>query len=263
MSSKEFKPGDKTFKQKWNDFWTNVLQKFTSFSKNIVTRCKENPKKILINYLVYFSIFAALLILDQVTKNLIFNHSTGNPYTNGGDYAQKISTDIIDLNIIGFRSLAHYGVTIISKKTTAVIVGVQIVSVILFLLFIFVPLISENWLVIIFVAIINSGVAGNMFDRFFFKGHVKDILFVPWLEKLKGQDIGTFNFADVFLVVGSIAAVIYFIISLIVEIVQENKEKEQQAKAKTENNQASGKIEQNNEPNDFVINPDDEEDLIN
>ena len=52
-----------------------------------------------------------------------------------------------------------------------------------------------------------------MIDRFAFQGHVRDIIFLPWANR------GTFNFADVDALTGTIIALVTLIVHIIKQYV--------------------------------------------
>jgi signal peptidase II len=59
---------------------------------------------------------------------------------------------------------------------------------------------------------------GNMVDRFIFKG-VRDVFFLPF------ADLGTFNFADVCIIFGSIGFVVSAVTFSLIEIYKEKRKK--------------------------------------
>ncbi|WP_051630146.1 signal peptidase II [Mycoplasma simbae] len=205
-------------KKTWSDRKQDLKDKFKHYGNELKNKWQNNKKKILINYLIFVSIFLIFLIFDQVTKSLLFKWQ---------DYENfKGDRTVLYVNaIFGIRSVEHHGVTILPWKGKTTVYIIQALSVIIFLALLAVPFLTDSKTMIIMFALIASGNVGNMLDRFMFSGHVKDIIFASFLEKWQGRELGTFNIADVSLVCGSIGLILYFFIQLIAEYIDEQKEK--------------------------------------
>ncbi|QZE12237.1 signal peptidase II [Mycoplasma sp. Ms02] len=206
--------------------WYKMLSaKIHDFWMNFVQYTKKHKRRIIWSYLAFLTVFAILLLIDQLTKTFIFKH--GNIFESrlyGDSYYVTLENrevpaesiypfnreDWIDWGIIGFRSIYHRGVTILPKGVN--ITFIQILSVAI-LVVILTVLYFVDWKAAIFLAIIAAGDAGNMLDRFIFKGHVKDILWVPFMEK--SRNLGTFNFADIWIVLGCGLYVLYLLIEVL------------------------------------------------
>ncbi|UUM19015.1 signal peptidase II [Mycoplasma sp. 1018B] len=186
------------FSQNWIKLKKIHINKFIFY--------RQNYKNLIYKYLLFIIILVVFLLLDQLTKTFLFEW---NDTHTDGTFIVKA-----DLGIIGIRSIGHRGVTILPwKDNTLVIALIQTISILMILIFFSVPFYSDKKILIIIVALISSGAAGNMLDRFFFEGGmVKDILFIPFLEKWRGKQLGTFNLADVFVFLGAISYIIYFLL---------------------------------------------------
>ena len=134
----------------------------------------------------------SIVFLLFVTADILLKHHYF-------EYPGKDATGPIthDFTVIGIRSNAHYGTTILDS------IGISISrtwSVVVFvisgLIFIALFFISKNKFTTIFVGIALAGIIGNG-TNIVFDGYVKNIFFMPW------HDSGTFNFADVLVVVGA------------------------------------------------------------
>ncbi|VEU61028.1 lipoprotein signal peptidase [Mycoplasmopsis bovigenitalium] len=190
--------------------------KFQSFVQLFRDRFKNHKNKILINYAIFVGVCLIAILIDQLTKTFIFRWKDESKFE--GD-----PTVIYQGAILGFRSVSHHGVTIIPDKSKLTIVLIQIISVLIFIALCFVPFFVDSKISVILFACIAAGDVGNMLDRFMFSGYVKDIVFAAFLEKWSGRELGTFNFADVFLVIGAVGLIIYFITEIIIEYIKEQK----------------------------------------
>ncbi|WP_051617735.1 signal peptidase II [Mycoplasmopsis iners] len=199
--------------QKKSSFGLALKVKF----KEKIAEIKSNPKQLIIKYAIFTGVLVILLLIDQLTKNLIFQWDS--THTDG------LTVDVKDYVIIGTRSVGHRGVTILPwKDNMAVIVIVQLISVLIALFLLSVPLFSNKKLIIIICSFILAGDLGNFIDRCIYDGGmVKDVFFIPFLESWLGRQLGTFNFADVCIIVGSIGIMIYYIVMLFVNKESEDK----------------------------------------
>lgn len=174
---------------------------------------KSNKIKIIQIYITIFITLLILLMIDQLTKNLLFLHGdikTLNDIEqvklNNGHYisVESIypdSSDWKDFQILGIRSIWHGGVTFAKTRNTTLI---QFFSIILFFVILFYGFFvnKRHLLQGLFIGFILSGDLGNMLDRFIFNGYVKDVFYIPFLEYLFKKTLGTFNFADVCIFIG-------------------------------------------------------------
>lgn len=199
------------FQLKWNDF---------------VKYLKNNKKQIIINYCIFIVLFIVLLLIDQLTKTFIFVHgdvnklnSDGLVYING--YWTNPETinykSVVNYGIFGIRSIWHRGVTFLPSSFNITII--QIVSVLIFIFCIFVPLMINKKLTI-FICLIASGDFGNMLDRFIFNEFVKDIFYLPWVDK------GTFNLADAWVMLGAVLIFVYLLYELVLDMAKRKKNAE-------------------------------------
>ncbi|WP_027121448.1 signal peptidase II [Mycoplasma leonicaptivi] len=175
-----------------------------------------NKKKIILSYIMFFVTFIIFFTIDQLTKNILFVHGdikTLKEGFNGHLYVflpdnrellvESIWEDTIkNYSIIGIRSIWHGSTTFLSTRNTNTIQSISIIFLILLPFFILIP--SKHFLwQSFFIGLILSGNAGNMTDRFFFAGYVKDIFYFPFFKSS-----GTFNFADVAIILGITGMVI-------------------------------------------------------
>ncbi len=66
---------------------------------------------------------------------------------------------------------------------------------------------------IVLCAAVAAGDIGNFIDRMRFNNTVKDIIFSPFIEKWSNRELGTFNFADTYI----IGAAIFMAIAVLVK----------------------------------------------
>lgn len=213
VDGRNYKP-KKTFKEHMQA----LHQRMHEYGASLKNKWKNEKKKILINYLIFVLVFIVALTIDQVTKSTLFVWKDRAKFI--GD-----QTPTYEGIILGIRSVEHHGVTLLPWENKATIYFIQVMSIIIFLGLLTTPFLIDSKVMLVLFGFISAGDVGNMLDRFIFEGNVKDILFVPFLEKWQGRQIGTFNFADVFLVSGSVGLIIWFIILIFVEYFQEQKEK--------------------------------------
>ncbi|UUD35542.1 signal peptidase II [Mycoplasmopsis caviae] len=210
--SKEYNgldPQNESFKEKIINWWNKL-----------VDHCKNDYKKILIAYAIFLGVAIAAILIDQLTKTFLFEWNSA--HTGGSNDTTYQGT------LIGVRSVGHYGVTFIpsAEHKRGPLIFIQFLSIIILIGLLTIPLLSKHLSTIIICAIIWAGDFGNMLDRFLFNMMVKDIFFVPFVEKWSGRTLGTFNFADVCIVVGCISLVIFIFTEIFIEKIRTNKEKE-------------------------------------
>ncbi|MFV8418256.1 signal peptidase II [Mycoplasma sp. VS299A] len=202
---------------------------------------KSNWKKVIAGYVIMLCAFFIFYAIDQVTKTLLFYHVDVNAMEaagkstwtlNGGTIANvnpeaifpDSSQQINYAGVFGIRSIWHKGVTFLSTNNIAFI---QVVSFIIAIAILLVPLYPSKLSLIYcaFFGILLAGDLGNATDRVAFSGYVKDEFFVPWLDK------GTFNFADITVFIGVILIMCTIVVTTIMEIVKEKKEKTENPKS--------------------------------
>ncbi|QCZ36983.1 signal peptidase II [Mycoplasma nasistruthionis] len=183
---------------------------------------KENRKKILISYLILFSVFIAMFTIDQLTKYLLFEHgdvfnansqgqvNVGGRWVDAKSIYPVNSADWKNYGIIGVRSVWHKGVTFLDTNNIGLI---QAISFIIALCVIFIPLFAKehSYYYSFGLGFLLAGDLGNATDRIAFLGHVKDEFYLPW------YDTGTFNFADICIFIGIIYLIIFMVVMAIIE----------------------------------------------
>ncbi|MXR07959.1 signal peptidase II [Mesomycoplasma hyorhinis] len=172
--------------------------KIKNFVKTILTRVPK--KRILYNAIFLFVFLLILLLIDQLTKNLIFKHEDFNEYAPD----EKL---VINHGWIGFRPLLHRGVTSGLAKVFGFTI-IHIFSFLLLFILIISVLLSKNYFFATFMIILLAGNIGNELDRLLYQNGVKDIIFIPYRDK------GTFNFADIFIISGPIGMVVIMVFEI-------------------------------------------------
>ncbi|TPR53687.1 signal peptidase II [Metamycoplasma neophronis] len=170
---------------------------------------KNNWKIILINLAIYLSVFIAGSLIDLLTKKYIYH--TGYQ----GSSPEYV---VYSSGFIRFWSVFHAGTTIELGLGN---VGLHIISILIMAGTLFITLFFKDkgyrW-TIAALALVSAGSFGNMYDRFAFGG-VRDIINLPW------ANYGTFNFADMWLVLGAIAALLSIIILVLISSIRNKKNK--------------------------------------
>ncbi len=156
--------------------------------RNFVEYFVDNKKTIIINYLVFLGVFVIFILIDQLTKTFLYDNA---------DDKQLVVT--YQNALFGIRSVANYGLTFTGNGSINIGLVTFLNIIILLACLIFVMFLHSYWFAI-FIGLIFTGSLGNTIDRLSF-GYVKDIIFLPWLDR------GTFNFADVDVIVGCIGIV--------------------------------------------------------
>ncbi|WGI36638.1 signal peptidase II [Mesomycoplasma lagogenitalium] len=182
-----------------------------------------NRKKLIINSILTVSILLILTLIDQLSKNLIFEHKyfTAKPNWNENN-------TIIDYGFIGFRPLMHYGVTSGLERLFGGFWFIHLFSLIIVIVTPYWMVFSKRYYLLVFIGFLWSGTFGNMIDRFMYNNGVKDILFIPW------RDNGTFNFADIFIIIGAIGVSLSFIY---ISLIESHLEKRKQIRSKAKLNE--------------------------
>lgn len=160
---------------------------------------KIGKKRLIINILIAFLVILITLLIDQLSKNLVFTYEEYRESTDKG-FVKSISW-----GFIGFRPFLHQGVTSGINNVIG-FTGIHIFAFLISLILLILIPFSKRYSLTIFMAILLGGNWGNEIDRILDDNHVKDLLFLPFVSSS-----GTFNFADIFIFVGPIGI---FIISL-------------------------------------------------
>ncbi|WP_341490866.1 signal peptidase II [Mesomycoplasma ovipneumoniae] len=160
---------------------------------------KIGKKRLIINILIAFFVILVTLLIDQLTKNLVFTYEEYRESTDKG-FVKSISW-----GFIGFRPFLHQGVTSGINNVIG-FTGIHIFAFLISLILLILIPFSKRYSLTIFMAILLGGNWGNEIDRILDDNHVKDLLFLPFVSSS-----GTFNFADIFIFVGPIGI---FIVSL-------------------------------------------------
>lgn len=187
--------------------FNNMKNKIFKFNNNIKEYLENNKKNITINFLIFLAIIFILLLIDLLTKGLLFQWENeellqGLHQLKGERYRNWL---------FGIRSVSNSGLTSFGNLLPTELVHF-FNFIVLLLCLIFLIMLKSHWFAVS-IAFIFSGTLGNMIDRFAFNGNVRDIIFLPWLDR------GTFNFADVDAIIGSTMASIV----LILQIFKDNK----------------------------------------
>lgn len=169
---------------------------------NFVQYLDDNRKKIIMNLIIFIYIIGILLIIDLVTKQTLFEWSENNLGKN--QYDNNFRTQNW---LFGIRSVSNSGLTSFGNNMPLGLVHFFNFVILIVCIF-FVIILKSKWFVVS-LAFIFAGTLGNMIDRFAFEGYVRDIIYLPWFDR------GTFNFADVDAVVGTIMASVTLIVQLI------------------------------------------------
>lgn len=174
-----------------------------SYTKN---HFEENRKLIVFNMFIFFGTIISLILIDQLTKTFLFTGSWENGKLEGDGITK------LDIGFVGIQSISNHGVTFIKNIPTWIL---HIFSIFIFIVCGLFAFYSHDKLLIIAISFTFAGTFGNFLDRIMFNGTVKDILFIPFLRNFNFADNffhGVFNFADVWLFVGSTISIIYIII---------------------------------------------------
>ena len=139
-------------------------------------------KHLLRNFLS--SIFV-LLLIDLLTKQYLFDENNLYNVTNKITYQNWL---------FGIRSIKNSGLTFLPNASDVVLVST--INIFILIVCLISLIFWKNILLSIFIAFIFAGSLGNTVDRLAFS-YVRDIIFTPWLDK------GTFNFADMDVIIGS------------------------------------------------------------
>lgn len=146
--------------------------------------------KTLRNAIIFIIVFTILFLSDILLKYFLFDKAAENPLIYDAVANQK------DYVVIGVRSLAHYSTTFLDFANMEIPnwASILISSIIAAIITVLIA-ISRTKVAVIGLSIMLAGTLGNTIDNIY-HGYVRDVLYTPWLDK------GTFNLADVLIIVG-------------------------------------------------------------
>lgn len=162
------------------------MRKFKHLLRNFLSYIIDNKKTIIINYVVFLSSIFVLLLIDLLTKHYLFDE--------GNLYQETLNNVTYQNWLFGIRSVKNSGLTVFPNASDVVLVST--INIFILIVCLISLIFWKNILLSIFIAFIFSGSLGNTVDRLAFS-YVRDIIFTPWLDK------GTFNFADMDVIIGS------------------------------------------------------------
>lgn len=148
--------------------------------------------------MIFIIVFVPLIAIDQGTKAGIFT----------GDKSGRQSDTIADWKIIAFRSQFHTSTTFLDFIGSSLPRwAALLIDYILVFLFASIIAFSKSKWTSALASIALAGIIGNTIDASVIHG-VRNVFFIPWMDR------GTFNFADVIIVVGSVLTGLSFLIPL-------------------------------------------------
>lgn len=147
------------------------------------------------SYIYALIVLIPLLIVDQVSKAIIYD----------GSHISNVGETQSDWGFIAFRSQFHTSTTFLDTigKSMPHWASITLDYVLLIIFTVALFFIKKKWYSIA-LAVLLAGVIGNTLDASIFHG-VRNVMFIPY------NDSGTFNFADIFIVVGSIMLAVLII----------------------------------------------------
>ena len=134
--------------------------------------------------MLFAFVFLLFFIGDLLLKYFFFDET-------------KLGVTTHDWKAIGIRSNAHYGTTVLDflkidiSTTWSTVIFAAIAAMFILMMFF-----AKNKFTVIMISVTIAGIFGNGLDVVY-KGFVRNIFYMPW------HDSGTFNFADVLIVVGA------------------------------------------------------------
>lgn len=154
--------------------------------KTFVNYFNNNKKTIYRNFIIVFVASTIFLLIDLLTKHFLFQDPGEGP-------GQKV--DSYSNWLFGIRSVRNPGLTFFGPEAVNVAL-ITFFNVIIWISCLVSLIVLKNALLIVCISLIFSGSMGNTIDRLHF-GYVRDIIYLPWFDR------GTFNFADVDVILGS------------------------------------------------------------
>ncbi|CAM9097801.1 signal peptidase II [Mycoplasma marinum] len=181
---------------------------------------KRVDKKIFTkNFIILCFVMGVFLAIDQFTKLALFAkispdkicHNIQNRY-------------VVDKGLIGTRLVTNTGMFSSLGANVVPYWGVQTLTSIVFIFLVFGALISKKTLTAVGFSLMAAGAFGNILDRFMLTyeldgkiyHYVRDWIYHPKMDR------GTYNLADVEVVLGSILTATSIIINLFKEEKKEN-----------------------------------------
>lgn len=151
--------------------------------------------------MLFIIVFIPLIAIDQGTKAGIFN----------GDKSGHPSDPVGDWKVIAFRSQFHTSTTFLDFIGSSLpLWSALLIDYVLVIAFAALIAFSKTKLTSIAASVAFAGILGNTIDASAFQG-VRNVFFIPW------RDNGTFNFADVIIVVGSIGTGLSFMVPMLLK----------------------------------------------
>ncbi len=173
--------------------WKLLFYKFNKYSTQY---------EYLIKIIIIITTFFVWFLLDFLTKYFLFTFDVTK---------QNIG---VSYGIIGVRSYPHANTTLISfLKLSINPQFIGIFAIFMSLILIIMAIKVKRKLISFWLMMIIAGILGNGIDFLRF-GYVLDIIYIPWFDR------GTFNLADVLIVVGIIGLAITIFIN---EVIRERK----------------------------------------
>lgn len=169
--------------------------------------------------LVFLLVLSLFYLTDLLTKLFIFDKH---------HLFRTEDEKITNWIVIGFRSVPHDNSTLFSALGVSLpLYAHYIINFGLAFLFSLPALFARSYSISIGTGILVAGILGNTIDKLITSGevifngqiyshYVMDILFLPWFDR------GTFNFADVWIVLGAGFLLLFFIIGLIKDFSRRN-----------------------------------------
>lgn len=155
----------------------------------------------------FFIFFITFFAIDFFTKSFLYDHEWWKEHQSGGFKGAHQYKNAF----FGIRSLAHYNSTLFSFLGLTISIKIRLylhLGVIIMLLILAIT--TKSYALNICFGIILGGVLGNTLDIGLTRGHfVRDIIFLPWVDR------GTFNLADIFIILGATSLLIITIIKII------------------------------------------------
>ncbi len=184
--------------------------------KNYLKKLADKiDKKLLIrNTIILISILFVFILIDQLTKVFIFAKADPN-WKVGIESGRFISEG----KLFGIRLVINTGMFSSLGADTVPYWGVQTITSLIAIIVILVALFNKNLITVVGFSLIAAGALGNILDRYMLiddtsnKGHyVRDWIYNPWFDR------GTYNIADIEVILGSTIAGLGILIGLFKDI---------------------------------------------
>lgn len=173
--------------------------KISNQIKTLVQKGWDN--KWIKNLMIFIIVFVPIIAIDQGTKAGIFD----------GDKSGHPSETVADWKIIAFRSQFHTSTTFLDFIGGSLpLWAALLIDYTLVFAFASIIIFSKTKLTTVAASFAFAGILGNTIDASAFHG-VRNVFFIPW------RDNGTFNFADIIIVIGSIGTGLSFIVPMLLK----------------------------------------------